>query len=208
MKKLAFSLVSLLFTAAFSTSALAADAAAGEQKAAVCAACHGADGNSSAPENPKLAGQNANYLIKQMLDIKEGRRDVPLMTGMLDGMDEDDIADIAAFYSQQEVTMGAADPDLVETGRRIYRSGIAELGVAACSACHSPTGKGNPQAGFPALGGQHAAYIETQMQAFRSGERDNDGRSAMMRTVSERLTDAEIEALASYISGLSGAGQD
>lgn len=207
MNKLVFSLVSLLFAAAFSTSALAADAAAGEQKAAVCAACHGADGNSSVAENPKLAGQNTNYLVKQMLDIKEGRREVPLMQGMLDGMDEADMEDIAAFYAEQEITLEGADPDLVEQGRQIYRSGIAELGVAACSACHSPTGSGNAQAGFPALGGQHAAYIDSQMRAFRSGERSNDGQSAMMRTVSERLTDGEIEALASYISGLSGEQQ-
>lgn len=204
MNKLVFSLVSLLSAAAFSSSALAADAAAGEQKSAVCAACHGADGNSSVGQNPKLAGQNANYLVKQMLDIKEGRREVALMTGMLDGMDEGDIEDIAAFYAEQEITLEGADPDLVEQGRQIYRSGIAELGVAACSACHSPTGSGNAQAGFPALGGQHAVYIDSQMRAFRSGERDNDGQSAMMRTVSERLTDGEIEALASYISGLSG----
>lgn len=204
MNKLVFSLVSMLFAAAFSTSALAADAAAGEQKAAVCAACHGTDGNSSAAENPKLAGQNASYLVKQMLDIKEGRREVALMAGMLDDMSEADLEDIAAFYSEQEITLEGADPDLVEQGRQIYRSGIAELGVAACSACHSPTGSGNAQAGFPALGGQHAAYVDSQMRAFRSGERDNDGRAAMMRGVSERLTDGEIEALASYISGLSG----
>ncbi|MEX1196424.1 MAG: c-type cytochrome [Pseudohongiellaceae bacterium] len=204
MNKLVFSLVSLLLSAAFSSSALAADAEAGEQKAAVCAACHGADGNSSIAENPKLAGQNANYLVKQMLDIKEDRREVPLMEGMLAGMDEADLEDIAAFYAEQEITLEGADPDLVEQGRQLYRSGIADLGVTACSACHSPTGKGNAQAGFPALGGQHAGYTDAQMRAFRSGERDNDGRAAMMRTVSERLTDSEIEALSSYISGLSG----
>lgn len=204
MNKLVFSLVSLLFAAAFSTPALAADAAAGEQKAAVCAACHGADGNSSVAQNPKLAGQNVEYLVKQMLDIKEGRRVVPEMTGMLDGVDEADMEDIAAFYAEQEITLQGADPELVEQGRQIYRSGIAELGVAACSACHSPTGDGNAPAGFPALGGQHAEYTAIQLRDFRSGERDNDGQSAMMRTVSERLTDREIEALASYISGLTG----
>lgn len=203
MKNFVLSLVSLLFTAVFSPLALAADAEAGEQKAAVCAACHAADGNSTVPENPKLAGQNANYLVKQMLDIREGRREVAMMAGMLDNRSDEDIEDIAAFYAEQETTLEGADPDLVETGRQIYRSGIAELGVTACAACHSPTGAGNSQAGFPALGGQHAAYIETQMRAFRSGERDNDGQATMMRTVSERLTDQEIEALASYLSGLS-----
>lgn len=203
MKKLVFSLVSMLFAVAASTSALAADAAAGEQKAATCGACHGPDGNSSVAQNPKLAGQNANYLVKQMLDIKEGRREVALMRGMLDGMDEADLEDIAAFYAEQEITLQGADPDLVEQGRQLYRSGIPDLGVAACSACHSPTGDGNAPAGYPALGGQHAEYIASQMRAFRAGERDND-QFSMMRTVSERLTDAEIEALSSYISGLSG----
>lgn len=202
MKRLVFSLASILMAVTSLTAHAAGDAAAGEQKVAVCAACHGADGNSTIGSNPKLAGQHERYTLKQLMDIKSGAREVPLMTGLLNNMSEQDLADIAAFYASQEKTIEGANPDLIETGERIYRAGIADLGVAACSACHSPDGSGVAQAGFPSLGGQHAEYIATQMKAFRSGARHNDGDPAPMRIVSERLTDAEIEALASYISGL------
>lgn len=204
MKRLVITLASLL-VGAFSLAAqaqVAGDAAAGERKVAVCAACHGADGNSELGSNPKLAGQNARYTFKQLMDVKSGARQIPLMTGLLNNMSEQDLADIAAFYAAQTITLEGADPELIELGARVYRAGIAELGVAACSACHSPNGGGVAQAGFPALGGQHAEYIATQMKAFRSGARANDGDSSPMRSVSERLTDREIEALASYISGL------
>ena len=178
------------------------NAAAGESKAAICGSCHGVDGNSSISANPSLAGQNARYLIKQMNDIKSGAREVMLMTGILNNVNEQDMADIAAYYESQESGFGAADPEMVELGESIYRTGIASLGVAACSACHSPTGNGNAQAGFPALTGQHAEYTESQLKAFRSGARTNDGSTMPMRIVTERLTDKEIAALASYISGL------
>lgn len=202
MKRLVFSLASLLLAVTSFTAHAAGNAAAGEQKVAVCAACHGADGNSTVGSNPKLAGQHERYTLKQLMDIKSGAREVPLMTGLLNNMSDQDLADIAAFYASQEKTLEGANPDLIATGERIYRAGIADLGVAACSACHSPDGSGLSQAGFPALGGQHAEYIANQMKAFRSGARANDGDPAPMRIVSERLTDAEIEALASYISGL------
>lgn len=204
MKRLVLSLASLvLAVSSFGVQAqTAGDAAAGERKSAVCAACHGADGNSELGSNPKLAGQNVRYLVKQMTDIKEGNRTVALMTGLLDNMSEQDLEDIAAFYAEQENTIQGADPALVELGESIYRGGIADLGVAACTACHGPAGGGVAQAGFPAVSGQHAEYTATQLKAFRSGERMNDGESAPMRTVSERLTDREIEALASYMAGL------
>lgn len=202
MKKLFLSLATILMAATSLTATAQGDAAAGEGKVAVCAACHGADGNSQLGSNPKLAGQGERYTLKQLRDIKSGIRVVPLMTGLLDNMDDQDLMDIAAFYATQEITLQGADPELVPLGEQIYRSGISDLGVAACSACHSPTGSGVAQAGFPALGGQHAEYIAKQMRDFRSGARDNDGDAAPMRIVSERLTDAEIEALASYVSGL------
>ncbi|MEX0739245.1 MAG: c-type cytochrome [Pseudohongiella sp.] len=202
MKRLVFSLATILMAVTSLTAYAQGDAAAGEGKVAVCAACHGADGNSDLGSNPKLAGQGERYTLKQLRDIKSGAREVPLMTGLLDNMDDQDLMDIAAFYAEQEITLEGADPDLVPLGQQIYRAGITDLGVAACSACHAPTGNGMAQAGFPSLGGQHAEYIETQMKAFRSGARDNDGDSAPMRIVAERLTDAEIEALASYVSGL------
>lgn len=204
MKRLVLSLASLvLAVSSIGTQAqTAGDAAAGERKSAVCAACHGADGNSELGSNPKLAGQNVRYLVKQMTDIKEGNRTVALMTGLLDNMSEQDLEDIAAYYAEQEHTIQGADPALVELGSSIYRGGIADLGVAACTACHGPAGDGVAQAGFPSISGQHAEYTATQLKAFRAGERTNDGDSAPMRTVSERLTDREIEALASYMAGL------
>lgn len=202
MKRLVFSLASILMAVTSLTVHADGDATAGAGKVAVCAACHGVDGNSALGMNPKLAGQNERYTLKQLMDIQSGARPIALMTGLLDNMSGQDLADIAAFYASQEGTVNGANPELVEAGESIYKAGIADLGVAACSACHSPSGSGVAQAGFPALGGQHADYIATQMKAFRSGTRNNDGESAPMRIVSERLTDAEIEALASYISGL------
>jgi len=204
MKRLVLSLASLVLAVSSigAQAQTAGDAAAGERKSAVCAACHGADGNSELGSNPKLAGQNVRYLVKQMTDIKEGNRTVALMTGLLDNMSEQDLEDIAAYYAEQEHTIQGADPALVELGSSIYRGGIADLGVAACTACHGPAGDGVAQAGFPSISGQHAEYTATQLKAFRAGERTNDGDSAPMRTVSERLTDREIEALASYMAGL------
>ena len=207
MKKLAtkkvLTLVSTLILAGFASFSHAqGNAAAGESKAAVCGACHGADGNSMVGANPKLAGQNARYLIKQMQDIKGGARTVALMTGILNNSSDQDIQDIAAYFESQEKTLQGANPDLIEVGESIYRSGIASLNIAACTACHSPTGQGNSQAGFPALGGQHSEYIAAQLKAFRSGDRSNDGQSSPMRILAERLTDKEIDALASNISGL------
>ena len=207
MKKLAtkkaLTLLSTLVIAAFASFSHAqGNAAAGEGKAAVCGACHGIAGQSTTGANPKLAGQNARYLMKQMHDIKNGDRTVLLMTGLLNNSSDQDIADIAAYYAAQETTLEGADPALLELGESIYKAGIASLNVAACSACHSPTGQGNPQAGFPALGGQHSEYTSNQLKSFRSGDRANDGNSMPMRIMSERLTDKEIEALSSYISGL------
>jgi cytochrome c553 len=180
----------------------AGDAGAGKAKAALCSGCHGADGNSTIPAFPKLAGQNTRYLVKQMQDVKEGRRSVAAMTGMLDGMSNKDMEDIAAYFSSQNSSIGKAKAELVSLGEKLYRSGNKETGVAACTACHSPTGSGNAPAGYPALSGQHAEYTAAQLKAFRSGERNNDGDSKIMRTNAFRLNDNEIEALASYISGL------
>lgn len=195
-------LISLLVSIGITGVAHAAgDAAAGKTKTAVCAACHGADGNSGMALFPKLAGQNESYLIKQMADIKEGKRAVVEMTGLLDGLSDQDLADIAAYFAKQNGTVGHAAKDLVEQGESIYRAGIAKKGVAACTACHSPTGAGNAQAGFPAVGGQHATYVEKQLKTFRTGERNNDPQK-MMQDIAGKLSDAEIKAVSSYIQGL------
>ncbi len=194
----------------------AGDATAGKSKVAACAACHGEGGNSLAATFPKLAGQNERYLIKQMKDIQCGAlsaaeqkaqkcagRTVPTMAGQLDNFNDTDLADIAAYYAAQTSSVGQAKADLAAKGEEIYRAGIGSKGVAACTACHSPTGSGNSLAGYPSMGGQHADYIAVQLKAFRAAAdglagRDNDGDIKIMRDVAARMSDSEITALSSY----------
>lgn len=195
-------LISMLLTLGITGVAHAAgDAAAGQTKAAVCGACHGADGNSAIANFPKLAGQNEKYLVKQMKDIKTGVRPVVEMTGLLDSLNDQDLADLAAYFAKQATQIGHAAKDQVEAGQKIYRAGIASKGVAACTACHNPTGAGNASAAFPAVSGQHSAYVEKQLKAFRNAERVNDPNS-MMRDIAAKLSDAEIKAVSAYIQGL------
>lgn len=202
MKKIAF-LFGFLVAAEISSVNVFAqgDPVAGQAKSAVCGSCHGADGNSPLALNPKLAGQGEAYLYKQLVEFKSGARQNATMAAMVMALNDDDMHDLAAYYSSQEVTLGGADPALVDLGRSLYRAGNKDLGVAACMACHSPDGLGNGPAGFPALGGQHAEYTLTQLKSFRSGIRNNDA-AEMMRTTVQRLTDPELEALASYLAGL------
>jgi cytochrome c553 len=177
-----------------------ADAGAG--KVAVCVACHGSDGNDSVlPNVPKLGARGERYLLKQLQNIKSGERNIALMAGLLNNMNDQDLADIAAFYDQQPLAQGAVEESKRQVGEQIYRAGIADLGVAACSACHAPDGKGNAAAGYPSLSGQDAGYSDLTLRAFRAGERANDD-AAVMRTIAARLNDTEIAALASYLSGL------
>ena len=177
------------------------DPVAGKAKSLVCGSCHGADGNSTLAINPKLAGQGKAYLYKQLVEFKSGVRQNATMAAMVMGLNDEDMHDLAAYYSSQEVTLCGADPQLVDLGRSLYRAGNKDLGVAACMACHAPDGLGNGPAGFPALGGQHAEYTLAQLKSFRSGIRNNDT-AKMMRATVERLTDPELEALASYLAGL------
>tara|TARA_R110000782_G_scaffold29363_14_gene73080 strand:+ start:2587 stop:3192 length:606 start_codon:yes stop_codon:yes gene_type:complete len=198
-------IASLMF--AGSAVALEGDASAGKAKSAPCAACHGADGNSPAPNFPNLAGQGERYLAKQIHDIKSGERSAPLMAGQTDNLSDQDIADISAYYASKTASTGQTDPALLEKGAAIYRGGIADRSVPACAACHSPTGQGMAAAGFPALAGQHADYTIAQLKAFRAAAdgregRTNDGDTKTMRTVAFKMSDSEIEAVASYIQGL------
>lgn len=201
MNKLLVSLV-LSLGVAGSAHALQGDAAAGAGKVAVCSACHGADGNSIMPNWPKLAGQGERYLLKQMTDIRDGARVVPEMTGMLTNLSDQDLADIAAHFSTQTMAGGVADAELAERGEAIYRGGNLKTGLPACTGCHSPTGQGNEPAGYPRLAGQHAAYTAKQLTDFREGDRTNDGDIMVMRTVAERLSNKDIQAVAEYIQGL------
>ncbi len=195
------------------TTALAqGDAAAGKAITAGCVACHGVDGNIAASAFPKLAGQNEKYLLKQLQDIRSGARPVPTMVGQLDDSSDQQLADMAAWYASQTPSGGQADPALVPLGQKIYRAGLSKPGVAACTGCHGPRGNGNAPAGFPALAGQHADYLADQLRRFRAGAeysleenpeaRTNDGDERMMRDTAARMSDREIEAVASYLAGL------
>ncbi len=207
------------------TALAAGNPSAGAEKVAVCAACHGPDGNSPSSAFPHIANLGERYLLKQLQDIRAWDREtdperksvtgraVPEMTGMTRNLSDQDLADIAAFYNQQtRQLMGAQamqvriytgeQVDALELGERVYRAGNMETGVPSCMGCHSPNGSGNPPAGFPSLGGQHADYIAKQLRAFRSGARINDGDTMMMRLTARNMTDAEIDAVANYISGL------
>ncbi|PHX37549.1 cytochrome C [Pseudomonas sp. NZIPFR-PS2] len=203
-------IVSLLLTLGITGAAGAAegplkgDATAGQAKAAVCGACHGPDGNSPAPNFPKLAGQGERYLTKQLHDIKDGKRTVLEMTGLLTNLSDQDLADLAAYFASQKGSVGAADPKLVARGEKLFRGGDLEKGLPACTGCHSPNGAGIAAAGFPHLSGQHATYIAKQLTDFRKEEagRANDGDTAIMRTIARKLSDEDIAAVSSYIQGL------
>ncbi|PJK35532.1 cytochrome c4 [Pseudomonas sp. S10E 269] len=203
-------IVSLLLTLGITGVAVAAegplkgDATAGQAKAAVCGACHGPDGNSPAPNFPKLAGQGERYLTKQLHDIKDGKRTVLEMTGLLTNLSDQDLADLAAYFASQKGSVGAADPKLVARGEKLFRGGDLEKGLPACTGCHSPNGAGIAAAGFPHLSGQHATYIAKQLTDFRKEEagRANDGDAAIMRTIARKLSHEDIAAVSSYIQGL------
>ncbi|WP_372874003.1 cytochrome c [Pseudomonas sp.] len=196
-------LVSLLLTLGITGLAQAAgDAAAGQDKVVMCGACHGADGNSAAPNFPKLAGQGERYLLKQLNDIKSGDRSVVEMTGLLNNLSDQDLADISAYYASQNMSVGAADPKLVERGEALFRGGKLNEGMPACTGCHSPDGAGLDAAGFPQLGGQHAGYVAKQLTDFREGNRTNDGDSMIMRGIAAKLSNKDIEAVSSFIQGL------
>jgi len=165
----------------------------------VCGACHTADGSRGAPANPILQGQHAAYLVKQLREFKEGKRKNPVMNGFASTLSDDDMRNVAAFYASKKAKPGAAKhKDTIRLGEQIYRGGIAEKQVAACAACHGPTGAGIPDQ-YPRIGSQHADYIESQMNGFRAGTRTN---SAQMTAVAAKLSDVEIKAVADYISGL------
>jgi cbb3-type cytochrome c oxidase subunit III len=202
-------IASLLLTAVFSVAAFAADtkpagpkidANAGATKfAAVCAACHGADGNSGSPENPKLAGQHPEYLYKQLMEFKSGKRKNAIMQGFASTLSEEDMRNIAAWATSQKHKSGfAKDKALVAVGERIYKGGIADRQIAACAGCHSPTGAGIPSQN-PRLAGQHADYLVSSLKGYRDGGRANN---ATMVGVAAKLNDREIKAVADYIAGL------
>tara|TARA_R110000737_G_scaffold113471_4_gene146612 strand:- start:1130 stop:1750 length:621 start_codon:yes stop_codon:yes gene_type:complete len=205
MKKFIITVL-LSLSAVATANAAAGNAEAGQGKSAMCAACHGADGNSLVPMYPKLAGQSANYLAKQLADFKlgmtsggtSGRVD-PIMGGMAMTLSKQDMADVSAFYANQKSTAGNGKDNAA--GKKLYLGGNAEMEVTACVACHGINGKGMPSAGFPALASQNAEYLKIQLEKFRNGSRNNDLNS-MMQGVAANLTDEEITALSQYMSSL------
>ncbi|MFN4263488.1 MAG: c-type cytochrome [Thioalkalivibrionaceae bacterium] len=179
------------------------DPTRGQELSQACVACHGADGNSTNPEWPKIAGQHASYIYKQLQDYKSERRVNALMAGQVANLSDQDMRDLAAFYAGQTMTTGVADEAVVTRGEQIYRGGIPAQGVAACIACHGANGRGNPAAMFPKVAGQHARYNNDQLGYFRSGQRANDN-GRMMRNVAARMSDSDIEAVSEYMAGLRG----
>ncbi len=174
-----------------------------------CGGCHGADGNSPAPSFPKIAGLGANYLLKQLQDVREGNRVIVEMDGLVDDYDDDELKDLAAYYNSQTLQLAGAKPlevkvnagikvDGLKLGARVYRAGNLETNVPSCMGCHSPRGLGNEPAGYPRLGGQYSEYIAKQLRAYRDGERVHE----IMNTVAKNMTNAEIDAVANFIAGL------
>jgi cytochrome c553 len=197
--------------AAFSLTAISAQADSlvdgsadtGKARSITCTACHGAEGNSVNPMWPNIAGQNATYLVSQLQAFKTGSRKDPLMAPQAMMLADEDVAHVAVYFeSLPAAAQAVANPSKVDKGEALYRGGNADAGVAACLACHGPTGRGNPAANYPALQGQHATYTAKQLRDYASGARTSDGKTRIMRDIAARLGDDDIEALASYMQGL------
>ena len=209
-------LISFAFFAALlalPASAQVGDPAAGAAKIATCSACHGSDGKGILPIYPNIGGQGYAYMVKQIHDIKDGVRPVVEMQPFVVALTDQDIADISAYYAEQPHQITGSQPltnepwdldseAILALGEKIYRNGMMETGVPACSGCHAPSGMGNGPAGFPVVSGQQYDYLVKQLNDFRGNVRVNDGDSMWMRAVAARLTDVEIEAVANFIAGL------
>ena len=208
MKSPAQKLLALLAAVTLATPLWAADAAPAAKadpakgqaiSAQVCGACHTADGSRGTPANPILQGQHPEYLVKQLSEFKAGKRDSAVMKGFASMLSDADMKNVAAFYAGKQAKPGAAkDKDLVVLGEKIYRGGIADRSIPACSGCHSPSGAGIPSV-YPRLAGQHSDYTESQLRGFRDGVRKNN---LQMTGVAAKLNDREIKAVSDYIAGL------
>ncbi len=184
-------------------SLVAGSADAGKARAITCTACHGPEGNSISPMWPNIAGQNAKYLVAQLKAFKDGSRSDPLMTSQAALLSEQDMHDLAVYFeSLPAASQAVADPGKLASATALYRGGNAEEGAAACIACHGPTGRGNPAAAYPSLKGQHAAYTAKQLQDYASGARRSDDPVHIMRDIAGRLSNDDIQAVASYVQGL------
>ena len=184
------------------------DAKAGESKAAACGACHGPDGNSPTNQYPKIAGQQADYIARQLALFKSKQRDNPVMLGFAAPLKPEDMHDLGAFFASKSSLPGVADQKLVARGEALYRGGNKDNGTPACMACHGPDGRGNPGAGYPQLGGQYADYVGAKLKDFVAGKGyGSDDKGQIMVTVAKGLNDQDIAALSSYIEGLHAADE-
>ncbi|KGI78789.1 c-type cytochrome [Oleiagrimonas soli] len=182
---------------------LPGDAKTGQAKAAVCGACHGMDGNSSDAQYPKLAGQNEEYISRQLHNFKSGKRQNPIMLGFASQLSDQDMADVGAYFMTKRSRPGVADEKLAEEGGKLYREGDASRAIPACMACHGPDGRGNPGAVYPQLAGQHAQYLQKTLTAWHDGTVwGDDDHSKIMPAIAQRLTAKDITALSSYLEGL------
>ncbi len=206
MKKLTFAL--WIFALGYSTTTIAAngeitgDAVAGKTKSAICAACHGVDGNTVNPLWPNLAGQHASVIVQQLKAFQSGTRQDPTMTPMAIPLNTQDMHNLAAYFSTQTTKIGSASKKWVALGQKIYRGGNKQAGVPACMACHGPQGKGNPAAKYPLVSGQQAEYTKKQLRDYRSETRKPEGNAVIMRDIALKISHDEITAVADYIQGL------
>jgi cytochrome c553 len=204
-----FVLITLVSLQANASSLVDGDAAEGKNKAVTCSACHGAEGNSVNPTWPNIAGQNAKYLVAQLKAFQPGEngepalRSDPLMTSMAAPLSDQDIRDLAVYFEGLPAAVNSVASDAtVARAEALYRGGNEENKASACLACHGPTGRGNPAATYPALNGQHATYTAKQLRDYASGARQSDGKTRIMRDIASRLSNEDIEAIASYLQGL------
>ena len=199
----AYAALTLAAIPAQAASLVDGSADAGKAKALTCTACHGPEGNSSNALWPNIAGQNAPYILAQLMAFKDGSRKDPLMSSQAMLLSAEDMANLAVYFeSLPTAAQAVADADIVARGEALFRGGDMANGTAACMACHGPSGRGNPAANYPALNGQHAAYTAKQLQAYAAGTRETDGKTRMMREIAARLDKEDIEAVASYVQGL------
>ena len=176
---------------------------AGKAKAITCTACHGAEGNSANPLWPNIAGQHASYIQVQLHAFKSGKRNNALMAPQAMMLSDEDIRNLSVYFENLPAAVQAvADSSTVKKAETLYRGGNPDTGVAACLACHGPTGRGNPAAKYPAIQGQHATYTAQALRDYASGARVSADKTQVMRDIASRLSEEEIVALASYVQGL------
>lgn len=198
MKKRVLALMLCVSMSIFAAEPTATDA----NKTIVCTACHGQEGNSANPQWPNIAGQHPKYFIKQLNDMKDNAvRDAPTMSALAATLSKQDMDDLATYYAKMPIAQGSTPKEFLQRGEQLYRGGDFSKRIAACIACHGPQGKGNAQAGFPVISGQHAAYTVLQLLAFKDGKRKND-LNHIMQDISNRMSQEDMEAVAHYIEGL------